>query len=202
MPQQPSLRSQRLLMRPWRTDDYPAFAALNADRRVANWLGGPLAREASDLLADRISAHIDEHGWGLWALELPGKNGFIGFTGLSRPRFDAAFTPCVEVGWRIEFNHWGRGYATEAARMALQFGFSTLSLPEIVSFTTTDNVRSRAVMERVGMSHDPGDDFEHPGLPEGHPQRPHVLYRLRAPYTASGAQLPANRLSLSAIPKG
>jgi RimJ/RimL family protein N-acetyltransferase len=177
----PTLASERLLLRPWRDNDRAPFAELNADPRVTATLAGPLSRAESDVFANRIAAHIDEHGWGLWAVEVPGRADFIGYVGLSRPRFEAAFTPCVEVGWRLLFDHWGHGYATEAARVALGFGFTVLDLPEIVSFTTVSNTRSRAVMERIGMSHDPTQDFDHPSLAAEHPLRQHVLYRKRRP---------------------
>ena len=126
----------------------------------------------------RIARHIDEHGWGLWAVEIPGVAPFAGYIGLAAPRFDAHFTPCVEIGWRLAHEHWGHGYASEGARAALAFGFAALKLHEIVSFTVPANLRSRRVMERLGMTHDPADDFDHPGLPVEHPLRRHVLYRI------------------------
>jgi RimJ/RimL family protein N-acetyltransferase len=172
-----TLATERLLLRPWRDTDWAPFAALNADPRVYATLAGPLTRTESDAFADRISSHIGEHGWGLWAMEVPGVADFIGFTGLSRPRFEAHFTPCVEIGWRISLEHWGNGYVTEAARVVLDFGFGALELPEIVSFTTASNTRSRAVMERLGLAHDVRDDFDHPMLAVDHPLRRHVLYR-------------------------
>lgn len=177
----PTLASERLLMRPWRPEDWAPFAALNADPRVTATLAGPMTAEASDALAERIATHIETYGWGLWALEVPGKAGFIGFAGLSRPSFDAHFTPCVEIGWRLAYEHWGHGYATEAAHVAMGFGFTVLGLPEIVSFTTVGNQRSRAVMERVGLAYDPSGDFDHPMLAADHPLLPHVLYRKRKP---------------------
>jgi RimJ/RimL family protein N-acetyltransferase len=131
-------------------------------------------------MVDRIGAHFGEHGFGLWAIELPGVAPFIGFAGLTWARFSAPFTPCVEVGWRLAFEHWGHGYATEAARLALGYGFGTLALSEVVSFTSATNLRSRAVMERLGMRRDPAEDFDYPSFPEGHPLRRHVLYRLSA----------------------
>ena len=129
----------------------------------------------------RIREHFDRHGYGLWAVEVPGVADFIGFVGLAVPRFESHFTPCVEIGWRLAREHWGRGYATEAAHAALEFGFLDLALNEIVSFTATTNRRSRAVMERIGMTRSPDDDFDHPSLPEGHPLRRHVLYRAGRP---------------------
>jgi len=138
-----------------------------------------LSRAESDALAARIRREMDERGFGLWALEAPGVASFIGYTGLSVPRFSAHFTPCVEIGWRIAREHWGRGFASDAACAALEQGFGALGLDEIVSFTSVGNARSRRVMERIGMTHDPADDFEHPGLAPGHPLRRHVLYRIR-----------------------
>jgi len=138
----------------------------------------PLSREQSDGLAARARTGIEERGWGLWAVEVVESSQFIGFIGLAEPRFDAHFTPAVEVGWRLARDAWGRGYATEGGYVAVEHGFSDLGLREIVSFTSTVNGRSRRVMERLGMSHDPSDDFDHPSVPAG-PLRPHVLYRLR-----------------------
>jgi RimJ/RimL family protein N-acetyltransferase len=129
-------------------------------------------------MVDRIQEHFSQHNFGLWAIEVPDVARFIGFTGLAVPRFTAHFMPCVEVGWRLAFEHWGRGYATEAARLALDHGFATLALSEVVSFTAVANRRSRAVMERLGMRSNPIENFDHPALPEGHPLRKHVLYRL------------------------
>ncbi len=140
-----------------------------------------LTRAESDLFFGRIGAHFLEHGFGLWAVEIPGVTPFAGYIGLSVPRFHARFTPCVEVGWRLAAKHWGRGYATEGARAAVDFGLRDLGLAEIVSFTVPANVRSVRVMERLGMTHDPADDFDHPLLPPGHPLRRHVLYRLARP---------------------
>jgi RimJ/RimL family protein N-acetyltransferase len=153
----------------------------NADPRVMEFFfEGAMNRAGSDALIDRIEKHIDEHGFGAWALEVPDVAPFIGFAGLSVPRFTTLFTPCVEIGWRLAPSYWGRGYATEAARVALAHGFGPLEIPEIVSFTAATNLRSRAVMERLGMRRDAADDFDYPGIPEGHALRPHVLYRLRA----------------------
>jgi len=183
----PTLSTRRLVLRPWRADDLPAFAALNADPRVMEFLPKCLARDESDDLAERIAAHFREHGFGQWAVEVPGVAPFIGFIGLAMPGFAARFTPCVEVGWRLAGAYWGHGYATEGARRVLAHGFGPLGLAEIVSFTTAGNGRSRALMERLGMRRDPADDFLHPNLPEGNPQRPHVLYRLgRESYAKAG----------------
>jgi RimJ/RimL family protein N-acetyltransferase len=171
------LSSARLRLRRWRHEDRAPFAAMNADPRVMEFFPGTLTRAESDALVDRIEAHFDRHGFGLWAIEVPGVAEFVGFTGLSIPRFEAPFMPCIEIGWRLAVDHWGKGYATEAARLALDYGFETLRLSEIVSFTAATNLRSRAVMERLGMRRDPVDDFDHPALAKDHPLRRHVLYR-------------------------
>ena len=173
--------TNRLLLRRWRPEDLEPFAALNADPRVVEFLPGPLTRQESDGRAARIEAHFAEHGFGVWAVEVPGVVSFAGFVGLSIPRFQAHFTPCVEIGWRLAAEHWGRGYATEGAKATLAFGYDHLNLDEIVSFTVPDNVRSRRVMEKIGMTHDPAGDFDHPVLPEGHRLRRHILYRIRRP---------------------
>ena len=137
---------------------------------------GILTRTESEAMVDRIEAHFGRHGFGLWAVEVTGHAPFIGFVGLAIPAFEAHFTPCVEVGWRIACDSWGQGYATEAARTAIAFGFGALALEEIVSFTVPENERSRRVMVRLGMTHDPADDFDHPATPD---RRRHLLYRLR-----------------------
>jgi RimJ/RimL family protein N-acetyltransferase len=173
------IRTPRLLLRRWREDDREPFAALNADPVVLEFLARALTRAESDGFADNIEAHFARHGFGLWAVEAAGVAPFIGYVGLVVPRFEAHFTPCVEIGWRLAYAYWGRGYATEAAAAALAFGFEAAGLDEIVSFTVPENVRSRSVMEKIGMARDPRDDFDHPNLPEGHRLRRHVLYRLR-----------------------
>jgi ribosomal-protein-alanine N-acetyltransferase len=175
------LETERLILRRWREEDLEWFAAMNADPRVMEFFPACLSRAESDQLARRISAKLTERGWGLYAVESKAGGEFLGFTGLSVPGFEAAFTPCVEIGWRIARAAWGRGIATEAARAAAQFAFSNLQLPELVSFTSEANWRSRRVMEKLGMTHRPEDDFDHPGMPEGHPLRRHVLYRLTRP---------------------
>ena len=175
------LRTERLRLRQWTERDREPFARLNADARVMEYFPAPLSTLESDALAGTIESHIEQNGWGLWAVEIPGVTSFAGFTGLSRPRFEAHFTPCVEVGWRLDRAFWGRGYATEGALAALRFGFETLGLDEMVSFTTASNTASRRVMERIGMTHDPVDDFDYPGWPVGHNLRRHVLYRKRNP---------------------
>jgi RimJ/RimL family protein N-acetyltransferase len=140
-----------------------------------------LSREESDALVSGIEARFAEREFGLWAVEVVGVTSFAGFVGLTVPRFSAPFTPCVEVGWRLAAEHWGHGYATEGGRAALTFGFDVLGLSEIVAFTVPENVRSRRVMEKLGMTRDPNDDFDHPVLPAGHRLSRHVLYRIARP---------------------
>lgn len=177
----PVLRTERLVLRGWTDADRPAFAEMNADPRVMEHFPGLMTREQSDGFVDRIQAQFGERGFSLWAIEVPGVAAFVGFTGLLVPRFEAHFTPAVEIGWRLAAEHWGRGYATEAARAAVEFAFGPAGLDALVSFTTPANVRSRRVMERIGMTHDPADDFDHPLLP-GSPLQRHVLYRLARPH--------------------
>jgi RimJ/RimL family protein N-acetyltransferase len=172
------LTTKRLRLRLWRDEDLPAFAALNADPHVMQYMLRQLDRTQSDAFAQSIRENFDRNGFGLWAVEVVGVADFIGFTGLSVPRFEAHFTPCVEAGWRLAYDHWRRGYATEAACAARDYGFNQLGLKEIVSFTVPANWRSRKVMERLGMTYSPVDDFQHPLVPEGHSLRHHVLYRL------------------------
>lgn len=173
------LTTDRLRLRHWVPSDRAPFAALNADPEVMQHFPETLDREQSDALAARIQAEIAELGYGLWAVELVASREFIGFVGLEPVTFTAPFTPATEVGWRLGRKHWGQGYATEAAREALRFAFEQLRLDEVVSMTARSNLRSIAVMERLGMTRDPADDFEHPRVPEGHPLRRHVLYRIR-----------------------
>ena len=174
----PTLQTERLLLRRWRESDRAPFAALNADPEVMRYFRGSLDRAGSDAFVDRIEKGFDELGYGLWAAEVRARNEFIGFVGLARQTYEAPFTPAVEVGWRLARTAWGHGYATEAARVALDFGFTAVGLGEIVSVTTRRNERSQAVMARLGMTRDPADDFDYPLYPEGHPLRPSVLYRL------------------------
>ncbi|MBX7067426.1 MAG: GNAT family N-acetyltransferase [Parachlamydiales bacterium] len=175
------IKTQRLNLRQWQKEDLEPFAKLNADPRVMEYFPGLKTREESDAFVRIFSDHIQKHRWGLWAASLLETDEFIGFIGLQPVPFEAPFTPAVEIGWRLAFEYWGKGYATEGALATLQYGFKTLKLPEIVSFTVVGNWRSRAVMERIGMHHDPKDDFDHPKLPEGHPLRRHVLYRKENP---------------------
>jgi RimJ/RimL family protein N-acetyltransferase len=164
------LRTERLVLRQWREDDREPFAALNADPVVMEHFPSTMTREASDAFVDFNIATIAERGWGLWAVDADGE--FIGFVGLNEPRF----RPGVEIGWRLARTAWGHGYATEAARAVLAFAFDELGLGEVISFTSTTNVRSQRVMERIGMTRDPADDFDHPNVTDERLRR-HVLYR-------------------------
>ena len=174
----PELRSDRLVLRRWREDDREPFSRLNADPVVMEHFPDRLTREKSDQLVDRIEADFEAQGYGLWAAEVPGVAPFIGFVGLNIAKFEAHFTPALEVGWRLDRPYWGNGYASEGGRAALGFAFGELGVDEVVSFTNVQNERSRRVMERLGLQRDPRDDFEHPNLPEGHRIRSFVLYRI------------------------
>jgi RimJ/RimL family protein N-acetyltransferase len=176
-----TLTTARLRLRPWRSEDLPHFAALNADPRVMEHFPKVLTSEESHRQAAAIADQFQKHGFGFWAVEVTGVADFVGFVGLSIPTFEAHFTPCVEIGWRLACEHWGRGYAIEAARAAADCGFRRLGLEEIVAFTVPANRRSMRVMEQLGMTRSMDDDFDHPRLPPGHALRRHVLYRLRRP---------------------
>jgi RimJ/RimL family protein N-acetyltransferase len=177
----PELRTDRLLLRRWFPTDREPFAAMNADPRVMEHFPSTLSREVSDSFIPKMEEAFERHGFSWWAVEVIGEAPFVGFIGLSVPSFQAHFTPCVEIGWRLAADHWNRGYATEGARAALAFGFAQLHLNEIVAFTVPANVRSRRVMEKLDMTHNPADDFDHPNIPEGHPLRRHLLYRIARP---------------------
>ncbi len=173
------IRTERLLLRRWRDGDRAPWAAMCADPDVMRHFPALQTREQADATIDRIDAHFEEHGFGLWAVERIEDGDFIGFVGLYRPTYDAHFTPAVEIGWRLARAAWGAGYATEAAGAVVEHAFGTLALDEIVSVTVPANEPSRNVMRKLGMAHDPAEDFEHPNLPEDSPLRLHVLYRLR-----------------------
>jgi RimJ/RimL family protein N-acetyltransferase len=183
----PVLRTERLILRRWRDTDLIPFAALNADARVMEFFPSRLSRTESDELAARIDDGFERRGFGAWAVEVVGGAEFIGFVGLSVPKLEASFMPCVEIMWRLDFEHWGHGYATEAARAALGFGFIELALPQLVSFTAAANQRSQRVMQRLGMIRAAEEDFDHPRLPVGHSLRRHVLYRLSREAYRGGA---------------
>ena len=173
------LRTKRTILRGWRPEDADRYAELNADPRVMEFFESTMDRAKSEESRARMLAGFAERGWGFWILEIPGVTEFAGLVGLNPPTYTTHFTPCVEVGWRLHERFWGKGYATEAARESLRFGFEDLALDEIVAMTVPDNVRSRAVMHRLGMTYDAAGDFDHPMVPAGHARSRHVLYRLK-----------------------
>lgn len=176
-----------ILLRQWRDSDLEPFASMNADPEVMQFFPRPLTLEESRQSLQRFRQGIEERGWGLWAAEVDG--AFAGFTGLSEPKFSAHFTPCVEIGWRLRREYWGRGVAFAAAQQAEEYAFSVLHLDRLVSFTAAVNLRSRRLMERLGFSHDPGEDFMHPSVEAGHPLCHHVLYRKPSPGVVQGTPL-------------
>jgi RimJ/RimL family protein N-acetyltransferase len=169
---------EHLLLRQWKDSDLEPFIAMNSDPEVMRYFPALLSRDESIASFDRLRSAIDERGWGLWAVEVEG--AFAGLCGLNIPSFAAPFMPCTEIGWRFRQEFWGRSLAYRAALEALQFGFQTLKLRAIVSFTATTNLRSRRLMERLKFQRDFNGDFEHPSIPIGHPIRPHSLYRLQS----------------------
>ena len=176
-----TIRTERLLLRPWTEEDLEPFAKLNADLRVMEYFPSTLSREESDQIVKRMGKKIEKRGWGFWAVSVPGGADFIGFIGLNdidQTTLPTHFSPAVEIGWRLAFDYWGKGYATEGALASLKYAFEALDLSEIVSFTAVQNERSRAVMEKIGMHSDPTDNFDHPKVPEGNKLKKHVLYRL------------------------
>ncbi len=174
------IHTKRLILRPWREADFSPFAKINADRRVMECFPAILSSEESDRLAEKISQETEKKGWGFWAVEVIRGAPFIGFIGLGEVDASYPFSPAVEIGWRLAYDFWNQGYATEGAQGALQYGFQTLHLREIVSFTPVGNLRSRKVMEKIGMKRDPRDDFDHPKIAANSLLRRHVLYRLKA----------------------
>jgi RimJ/RimL family protein N-acetyltransferase len=167
-----------LLLRRWRGEDLDAFAAINADPVVMEHFPGTLTRERTAEMIERLESGFERDGYGFWAVEISATGALAGFVGLSPVSEEMPFGPAVEVGWRLGQEHWGQGIAREAAEAALSHGFGSLGLGEIVAYTAVGNLRSRRLMERLGMHHDGSADFDHPGLAAGHPLRPHVLYRL------------------------
>lgn len=172
------IETPRLVLRHWEAGDREPFARLNADPRVMEFMPGGLSSSESDALIGRIENHFRAHGFGLLAAELRHERLFIGYVGLQVPGFQAHFTPCVEIGWRLAADYWGQGLATEGAKAVTRYAFASLGLDDLVSFTVPANTRSIRVMKKIGMSRNPTDDFDHPNLPEGHALRRHVLYRL------------------------
>ncbi len=174
----PHLTTPRLLLRRWAPSDLAPFAALNADREVIGHIRAPMTTSESNAFAHRIEQRFAADGFGLWALEVRETGDFVGFAGLARQTFEAPFNRSIEVGWRLARPSWGHGYATEGGGAALDFAFDVLELDEVVSITTARNVRSQAVMRRLGMTRDPADDFDQEHFPVGHPLRPAVLHRI------------------------
>lgn len=169
------IETARLILRPFREADRDAWAALNGDPRVSDWLGGPIDRAGADRALDAINAHIAERGYGFWAAELKAERRLVGMIGL---KYDAEVleTPVIEAGWRLSPSVWGQGFASEGAAAALAWGFANLDVAEIVAFTAQSNFKSQQVMRRIGMAHDPARDFDHPALAVGHPLRRHVVF--------------------------
>jgi RimJ/RimL family protein N-acetyltransferase len=173
-----ALNTDRLILRPWQAQNREPFAVINRDPAVMQFMPGPLSAEESNAFVDRIETHFNQHGFGLWAAQLRNPDIFIGYIGLAVPRFRAPFMPAVEIGWRLASEFWRRGLATEGARAVVDHAFSILEIPALVSFTVPGNLPSRRVMEKIGMTHDPNEDFDHQLLPAGHPLCRHTLYRL------------------------
>lgn len=170
------IETHRLILRQWEESDYEPFVQLNMDKDVMEFFPSVLTRDETLAQIERAINHIKEYGFGFFAVERKDNNQFIGFTGLYHPRFESYFTPCVEIGWRLSKANWNQGFATEAARACLQFGFDTLKLSEIYSFTSVNNIRSKNVMEKIGMVRD--GFFEHPSIEAGHELKQHVLYKI------------------------
>lgn len=174
----PILKTQRCILRPWKGTDLLHFSQINADPKVMEFYPATLSRSESDALAEKIQRESELRGYGFWAIEVPGVADFIGYVGLNYWNLEASFAPCVDVGWRLGSAYWGYGYATEGARAALKYGFETLELAEIVAMATVENLRSHKVMQRLGMIHNPQEDFHHPKLSKDDPLSLRVLYRL------------------------
>jgi len=179
MAEVPTIETPRLILRDWRDSDVEAYVQMNADPRVTKFFPHRYTRERSETTAAMIREQLARNGYGWWAVEVRGGTPFAGVIALQAVPFQAPFTPANEIGWRFAFEHWGKGYATEGARAALEFAFDELKWPEVIAFTAASNIRSQRVMERLGMTHDPRDSFDHPKIESGHPLRRHVLYRVR-----------------------
>lgn len=171
------IQTSRLLLRQWKQADYPHLAKLNADPIVMEYYPNTLTEAESSAMADKLHSLLLERSWGFWAVEIIETKQFIGFVGLHKPTYDLPVTPCIEVGWRLAKEYWGKGYATEAARAALKFAFEELHLSDVYSFTSVSNKKSWAVMERLGLQNT-HTNFEHPIIPEGNSLREHVLYKI------------------------
>ena len=172
------LQTRRLILRQWQESDFLPYAKLNADQRVMEFMLGTMTEEETRQSIENIEKHFDAHGFGRWAVQIADSEKFIGFVGISIPTYTLPFSPCVEVAWRVCPDEWGKGYAPEAANEAMRDGFERVGLQEIVSFTTLINLKSRRVMEKLGMQYCPAEDFDHPMVPQGHRLRRHVLYRM------------------------
>ncbi len=185
-----TIETARLLLRAWRDSDVEPWVQMNADPRVTEFFHRISTRELSESVAQGLRADLERRGYGWWVVEVREGPAFAGIVALQDVPFPAHFTPAREIGWRFTPECWGRGYATEAALAALGFAFNRLGWNEVVAMTAAPNLRSRRVMERLGMTRDAGDDFDHPRIEEGHPLRRHVLYRIGAPEAASGGPNP------------
>jgi len=173
------IETNRLILREWEKTDLEPFANLNACNHVCKFLPTTLSKLESNSLATKIITDLDKYGFGLFAIKRKDTKTFIGFTGLNIPGFWAHFMPAVEIGWRLAYNHWGQGFATEAAIAVRNYAFNELKLKELASFTTIHNHRSEKIMQKIGMTHNEADNFNHPKLPKSHPLSPHILYRIK-----------------------
>lgn len=171
------METQRLRLRRWKKEDRIDFARINADPIVMQYYPNVLSTVESNAMADRIESLFTAKGWGFWAVEHINDQRFIGFVGLHEPNYKLPVTPCVEIGWRLAKEYWGYGYATEAASACLAVAFETLDLPQVYSFASVTNKKSQAVMQRLGMVNTQ-INFEHPMIPDNHPLREHVLYKI------------------------
>ena len=172
-----TIKTSRLNLRLWKKDDFELFAKLNQDPRVTEFFAKMPTPEESYAFAKSKQDHLVKYGWGLWAASLTANGEFIGFIGLNEDK-ELFKEPVVEIGWRLAFDYWGMGYATEGARAVLDYGFKDLGLSKIFSWTTETNMRSRSVMEKIGLKHDPKNDFDHPKLSKDHLLKRHVLYSI------------------------
>lgn len=176
----PTIETPRLILRPWRDEDLEPWFAMNSDPRVMEFFVQPYTRDEAERTMALMRRYLERDGYGWWVLERKDDALFAGVIALQDVPFTAPFTPATEVGWRLTHACWGSGYATEGARGALDFAFNERKLHEVVAMTAVVNVRSQRVMQRLGMTHDPRDDFDHPRIEPGHPLNRHVLYRVRA----------------------
>jgi RimJ/RimL family protein N-acetyltransferase len=172
------ISTARLLLRPWRPEDLDFLAAMNTDDRVMEFFPNRPTRDESQAMLTKWNDYIASNGHGFWACELKKTGDFIGIIGLAALSYETPFTPCTEVGWRLRPEFWGHGFASEGAKKCLEYGFDTLPLDQIVAQTAVGNAKSRRVMESIGMRYCVGEDYDHPKVPEGHPHRRHVLYRI------------------------